>query len=418
MRAVIVTYPNISHYKIVEKLANELIDQGNEVYCLIGKNYDRHYKKSDKIKYIYYSDEINKKGKAYKDEVDDILTELSLVDNRDSVKKYAVLFSKFIVKTCKLYTDEVLEEIKNINPDMIIRDCCAFYGKMIGEKLGVTTIGYITNLICTDEYITKSPVKNLSIAYNWDLGFMKDEEVLDLFNEINIEIKKMCTELDSPQLPLLFTLNPKEDINIVFTSKMLQPELKDNEKYKYIFSRPALYNDIEKNTEEFIKNKKLIYVSTGSQISAPEEFYNTIINTYADSEYEVVISCKYADEERLKDIIPKNIKIYSFVDQNKILEKASLFITHGGYNSVYESIFYNVPMLVYPLSNDQPLNANIVHDTGIGVNLKKFNFNSSNLKKLTKEIIDNEDIKHNLKIIKNDFYNSITLKELVNKLTI
>ena len=47
--------------------------------------------------------------------------------------------------------------------------------------------------------------------------------------------------------------------------------------------------------------------------------------------------------------IPTNIHFFSRTPQLKVLENTDIFINHGGFGSVKESIEYSVPMLVYPL---------------------------------------------------------------------
>lgn len=44
-----------------------------------------------------------------------------------------------------------------------------------------------------------------------------------------------------------------------------------------------------------------------------------------------------------------NTSIFQYVPQKQVLANADLFVTHGGLGSVKESIFYGVPMLIYPL---------------------------------------------------------------------
>lgn len=64
--------------------------------------------------------------------------------------------------------------------------------------------------------------------------------------------------------------------------------------------------------------------------------------------------------------LPDNVFVYPYVPQLEILQKASLFITHGGMNSVNESLYYGCPMLVIPMGNDQPRVAQQVVDLHLG----------------------------------------------------
>ncbi|XP_022863751.1 UDP-glycosyltransferase 86A1-like [Olea europaea var. sylvestris] len=64
--------------------------------------------------------------------------------------------------------------------------------------------------------------------------------------------------------------------------------------------------------------------------------------------------------------------ILSWCNQNIVLSHESVggFITHCGWNSVLESIWYGVPMICYPFIADQPTNRKlVVSDWKIGINL-------------------------------------------------
>ena len=73
--------------------------------------------------------------------------------------------------------------------------------------------------------------------------------------------------------------------------------------------------------------------------------------------------------------IPENIFIHQSVDQLAVLERADLFITHGGMNSVNEALCYTMPMVVVPMADDQPMVGARIAKLGLGtvVSRRKIN---------------------------------------------
>lgn len=63
----------------------------------------------------------------------------------------------------------------------------------------------------------------------------------------------------------------------------------------------------------------------------------------------------------------KHIHTFAYVPQSYLLNHCKVFITHGGINSVKESIHAMVPMLVIPLEVDQPGNAAKIVHKGLGL---------------------------------------------------
>lgn len=62
-----------------------------------------------------------------------------------------------------------------------------------------------------------------------------------------------------------------------------------------------------------------------------------------------------------------HIHTFAYVPQSYLLRYCSVFITHGGINSIKESIQATVPMLVIPLEVDQPGNAAKIVHKGLGL---------------------------------------------------
>ena len=64
---------------------------------------------------------------------------------------------------------------------------------------------------------------------------------------------------------------------------------------------------------------------------------------------------------------PANIVVRPWVPQLDVLRRASVFVTHGGMNSVSEGLDHGVPLVVVPQMGEQEIVARRVEELGAGV---------------------------------------------------
>uniref|UniRef100_A0A6P7GJ04 UDP-glucuronosyltransferase n=1 Tax=Diabrotica virgifera virgifera TaxID=50390 RepID=A0A6P7GJ04_DIAVI len=104
---------------------------------------------------------------------------------------------------------------------------------------------------------------------------------------------------------------------------------------------------------------------------------------------------------------PDNVRTEKWIPQEEILAhpNCKLFITHGGFNSVIETIYHAVPVLAMPLVGDQHFNAARIVDLNIGI--------STSFREITEEILDSllEEILTNNKYQENVRRSSNLLKD-------
>ena len=113
----------------------------------------------------------------------------------------------------------------------------------------------------------------------------------------------------------------------------------------------------------------LVYLSLGSLGSADVELMKTLIATLADSPYRVIVSMGPQHEEL--ELAP-NMCGAEFLPQTSILPTVDLVITHGGNNTVTESLRFGKPMVLLPLFWDQYDNAQRIDETGFGSRLSTY----------------------------------------------
>jgi len=113
----------------------------------------------------------------------------------------------------------------------------------------------------------------------------------------------------------------------------------------------------------------LIYLSLGSLGSADTGLMQRLIDTLDSSPHRAIVSMgPLHDQLRLGD----RMAGAEFLPQTSVLPHVDLVITHGGNNTVVESIHNGKPMIVLPLFWDQHDNAQRIDETGFGRRLDTY----------------------------------------------
>jgi hypothetical protein len=92
--------------------------------------------------------------------------------------------------------------------------------------------------------------------------------------------------------------------------------------------------------------------------------------------------------------------ILPWIPQNDLLadSRVHLLITHGGFNSVIESVYHAKPLIVFPFSIDQPANAAAAESKGYAVRMNIADFTSDELVANIEKVLNNATYRENAEL--------------------
>jgi zeaxanthin glucosyltransferase len=145
-----------------------------------------------------------------------------------------------------------------------------------------------------------------------------------------------------------------------------------------------------------LTGEPLIYASMGTLMNGLADVYRTIAAATAKQKgVQLVLSIgDQLDPERIGPI-PGNTILVQCAPQLELLKRASVCITHGGLNTVLESLAQGVPQVAIPVTVDQPgVAARIAEKkTGLYVPLKELS--ESRLSLLLDQVLNDSTYRHN-----------------------
>lgn len=292
------------------------------------------------------------------------------LDAKDAVRvgKDWAFSTQILVDTTLALDDTVCEHMRELNPDCIVADSMAVWGKAVALKLGIPFVSPTTTF-AFNQYSAKIMKQSLRQMFGMIFSMTKINKNIKRLQEKGYPVKSV---LDIIQ-------NDNNTDTIVYTSPEFQP-CSETFSDKYVFVGPSI-RPIENIFEK--KSDKLIYISMGTVINDSTEFYKKCIEALANKKYQVIMSVGNLINIEDLGAVPYNITISRFVDQIAVLSQADVFLTHCGMNSVNESLYYKVPLVMYPQTSEQDGVATRVEQLGAGIRLKYVNAKS------IKETIEN-----------------------------
>ena len=133
----------------------------------------------------------------------------------------------------------------------------------------------------------------------------------------------------------------------------------------------------------------LLYLSLGSLGSADVELMRKLVAELAGAPYRIVVSKgpQHAEFE-----LAENMAGEEFLPQTEVLPKVDLVITHGGNNTVTESLYFGKPMVVLPIFWDQHDNAQRIDETGFGARLDTYRHTGEELTGAIERLLGDEEL--------------------------
>ncbi len=125
-----------------------------------------------------------------------------------------------------------------------------------------------------------------------------------------------------------------------------------------------------------------------------------------------------AETLRFQRTLPAHIHLFTRVPQLQVLALADLYVTHGGFGSVKESIFYGVPMLVYPLDRHYDQDGNALKVTYHKLGLRgPFHYERvEDMKHKLLELLDDPTYKATIEVFRAKCLNNAATETLTRQL--
>lgn len=421
MNCVIYCSSPISHIVPLKQLINYFISKKINVYCFTVKS-NKNLIVSLGAKFMEYPFDFETKNNQT-----NILTRSKTFNNYMNSNKIVDAYKWFVVDDTESFYTHTFENLINltditkaVRPDFIIRDAVDRYGSLIAQILSIPCIGLITHSLYSVPFFNQDPTYYYRVFMN---AINKEGKEVDEFFR---NFRAFCEYVNNDVFlkSSTFKINthhqfdPKEYITLIYTLDIFQPKesLENERKYFYLYPDKTQFlieKEIKQSLQDFMinnkkNNTKMVYIASGSMIAFPLKIYIQLIDGLLKNNFSIIVSNKHQKNELISHFDKNNmVYIDDYIPQQYVLSLVNLFIMSGGQNSILESIYHKVPMLVIPLTSEQRLNGLIIDKNKIGRTTYIDREDKKTVGQLIDELVTNNIYKTNLK----RFHDNLVLRK-------
>jgi MGT family glycosyltransferase len=309
-----------------------------------------------------------------------------------------------LIDGAKFVDDRLLEIIDEVEPDLVVEDNVVTFPALFASR---HPWARITSCNPTEIKDPRVPPPFSGLPSNDDTDW---DEYWSTYREVHAEMHhdfdEFCQAHGAPPLPADDFIHESPWLNLY-----LYPDQVDYPRATPLAPRwHNLQASVRATDSEWELpaplaggGGPLVYLSLGSLGSADVELMRGLIATLADTPYRVIVSKgPQADELELAP----NMTGAEFLPQTSILPQVDVVITHGGNNTVTESLYFGKPMVVLPLFWDQHDNAQRLQETGYGIRLDTFGHAPAELTGAIEVLLGNRDLAASLAVLSKQLHSA------------
>ncbi|HWB85711.1 MAG TPA: macrolide family glycosyltransferase [Bryobacteraceae bacterium] len=258
----------------------------------------------------------------------------------------------------------LLHRLRADPPDYLLIDSMCVWGHLAQQVLGTPAATLGSVFVPDDRQISTDDLVAQAYGNAPKAVLLQAIDALNTYIETSRRVDRRHGT-HSPDLVQFFA--GRQKLNIIFTSQYFHLA-GDRYDDSYRFVGPSIATRAG-GGELPSGPGPLVYISMGTIFNDLPEFYRACYEALGATRYRVVLVTGGKVDRQSIENPPENFTVMESAAQLQVLERASVFVTHGGMNSANEALWNGVPLLVFPQHGDQHLVASRVSELGAGLAL-------------------------------------------------
>ena len=302
------------------------------------------------------------------------------------------------MRTAASVLETEMEAFRAVRPDYVITDSVAPWGQWAGRILGVPVVTSIST------FAFNRHVMAFGAAHG-----VRPTSARRLLSKLRhmgqaLLLHRRLSRAHGVNGPgVMGSVMGRSDLNIVYTSRYFQPCAETfDERFQFV---GPMTSRVEASSFpwEQVHASTVVYASLGTLFNADTAFYRDCFEAFAGQDLQLILSTGANVSRESLGVAPPNVIVASHVPQLAVLQRVKAFVTHGGMNSVSESLSYGVPMVVIPQMGEQAIVGRRVEQLGAGLCLQKHEATAGALRTAVQQLLTEDRFRERAAAVRRSF---------------
>jgi MGT family glycosyltransferase len=294
------------------------------------------------------------------------------------------LWEDFIIPYAAGTAPELLELTREFDPALIVVDQQAVAGAIVARQLG---IGWVTSATTSAELT--DPLAELPKVNSW-----VQTKLLDLQLELGVRREEAAAG----------DLRFSEDLIIAFTTAALVgPTIVEPSRVSFVGPSIEARPDPTPFPWEWLDPGRPHVLVTLGTINAAigARFFEVVVQALASEAVQAVIVASPDQVDARAHV--ESVLVQARIPQLAVLEQMDAVVTHGGHNTVCESLARGLPLVLAPIRDDQPIVADQVVRAGAGIRVRFGRVGATELRHAVHQVLEEPGYRNAAEAIRRSF---------------
>ncbi|WP_255771551.1 macrolide family glycosyltransferase [Pseudarthrobacter sulfonivorans] len=281
----------------------------------------------------------------------------------------------------------LLARLASDPPDAVCYDAMTLAGKMAALKLGLPDIALLPTYATNEHFSMRELMPGRPPA-----------EMLAAFKQVRQLIAEFAAEQGLHDFN--FMEGPPASLNICFIPREFQPAGETfGASFHFVGPSPG-QRASEEPWQPRVKGRSLVFISLGTTpLNDRPDFFRMCVEAFGGTAWQVAMALGDRIDASELGELPENVEVRPFFPQIEVLRHADVFLSHTGMNSTMEALYFEVPLVAFPLQPEQEANARRVQDLGLGRGLPADALSPTLIRTVIDDVSHDRDIRHNLEVM-------------------